>query len=704
LFGIIIKSTRPRDESEPAEVGASSACAGAAGGPRRRLGFLRRNKTVRQIVRDIIERANRARDAGIYRDAAVLYEEATRIRPDNGAIHVQCGHMFKEAGDLANAEHHYLEADRLMPDDPDLALQLGHFYKVAGQLSRSEDAYRRALALKPDWAEPASELEQLTGGLNKAGADMNADPAVSAEMIARLAPELVPRKSSEFRQIFVDSIHLKGFEVRRERSVWGVLPTLRGVQAIRGFCISSAPIVDFEIAVDGQFIHKGPLHGHAIDGCAQGQRKYVFNIWHDFSGFTFGRCALELRFVDKNHRARSLRKPIVIAAPLSEAQHPDCDALISLRDGDLRSATEQINSRPSVVREPKRRLFAEPFRKVLVLRTDQLGDMVCSIPAIRRLKELLPGAHIVGLLTSASAEFARTLALFDEIIVADFPDDRAERRRVMPLDKQEQLRTRLEPYHFDLAIDLSVNAFSRPLLLLSGARFLYGFQDREWPWLSAGFAANTHDPVNRHEAVPASMRILGLVERLGAMLESRAEVVRRADITPQTLRPYGLTEGDRFAVLHAGARLPFSRWPYYPELASLLLERTTLNVVLLTDDLSMRDRLAPDLLDSGRFQLLDRHLPFDDLDALLSFCTVFVGNDSGPKHLAALRGVKVVSLHSARINWNEMGQEISGIIISRKVPCAGCGIDYDEDECGKDFACITKISPEEVFTSVMTLL
>jgi ADP-heptose:LPS heptosyltransferase len=120
--------------------------------------------------------------------------------------------------------------------------------------------------------------------------------------------------------------------------------------------------------------------------------------------------------------------------------------------------------------------------------------------------------------------------------------------------------------------------------------------------------------------------------------------------------------------------------------------------------LSMRDRLAPDLLDSGRFQLLDRHLPFDDLDALLSFCTVFVGNDSGPKHLAALRGVKVVSLHSARINWNEMGQEISGIIISRKVPCAGCGIDYDEDECGKDFACITKISPEEVFTSVMTLL
>jgi hypothetical protein len=83
---------------------------------------------------------------------------------------------------------------------------------------------------------------------------------------------------------------------------------------------------------------------------------------------------------------------------------------------------------------------------------------------------------------------------------------------------------------------------------------------------------------------------------------------------------------------------------------------------------------------------------------------VSVGNDSDPKHLAALRGAKVVSIHSARINWNEMGQEISGTIISRKVPCAGCGIDHDADECGKDFACIVKISPEEVFDSVMTPL
>jgi ADP-heptose:LPS heptosyltransferase len=409
-------------------------------------------------------------------------------------------------------------------------------------------------------------------------------------------------------------------------------------------------------------------------------------------------------FVNKKNRTHSRRERVVIAAPLPEAQFPECDALVSLAGSDPRPADEQINSRPSVVRPPKRALSDEPFRNVLVQRTDQLGDMVNSIPAMRRLRELLPGAHIVGLLTPANAEFARTLALFDEIVVVDFPDDRAERRRIMPLAKQEALRRQLEPYHFDLAIDLSVTTMSRPLLLLSGARFLYGFQSGEWPWLTGGFEANTHDPVNHQECVPTSMKVLGLIERLGAMLESRAEVVRRPDLTREMLKPYGLAEDDRFAILHDGARLAFSRWPYYPELATLLLARTDLKVALLTDDASMKDKLTPDLATSERFRLLQGHLPFDDLDALLAFATVFVGNDSDPKHLAALRGAKVVSIHSARISWNEMGQELSGVIISRKVPCAGCGIDYDADECGKDYACIVRITPQEVFDAVTTLL
>ena len=41
------------------------------------------------------------------------------------------------------------------------------------------------------------------------------------------------------------------------------------------------------------------------------------------------------------------------------------------------------------------------------------------------------------------------------------------------------------------------------------------------------------------------------------------------------------------------------------------------------------------------------------------------------------------------------------MIISRRVPCAGCAIFHDDDECGKDFACIVEIKPQEVFDAMM---
>src|ERR1700726_707656 len=111
--------------------------------------------------KQIIRAANAARDAKEYDRAALLYEKALRLVPDNPAIHIQCGHMFKEAGELASAEPHYLRANQLTPDDPDLALQLGHFHKVAGRPKEAERSYKRAIELDPTWPEPAVQLAEL---------------------------------------------------------------------------------------------------------------------------------------------------------------------------------------------------------------------------------------------------------------------------------------------------------------------------------------------------------------------------------------------------------------------------------------------------------------------------------------------------------------------------------------------------------------
>lgn len=691
---------------------------------KRGIGFKGRSNRAENAVR----RADLARDSKKYRTAAALYEEALRLAPNDAAIHIQCGLMFREAGELARAEPYYRQAQQLAPDDPDVVVQLGHFYKVGARLREAELAFRKAAELDPDWPEPGRQLADLyrrgwrsregqatterNGAEGSAVSVATGPETVSvykfgwdgSEVSRLLVPELAPRtpESSLYPHNEEIQVHALG---HRERTRWGLRNTLRGVDAIRGFCISAVPIVELRAALNGLRFCITPLQEYPLKREAHDprKRKYVFNIWHDFSNFTDGLYELELQFVDEHQDLCHHQKQVVIAPPRSEDEFPGSDRLVSVPATEPRPLEEQINARPSIIRPARRARFPTPPRNVLIQRVDQLGDLVFSIPALRRLRELLPEARLVGLLSLANADLARTLDLFDEIITVDFRNDEWEWRRVMPLDKQEELRRRLEPYKFDVALDLVESSDSRPLLLLSGAPFLVGFADGGSPWLSASYEGHVRDPVSDMEAAPHSAKALGLVEWFGTLLGDRSQITRRDDLTRDRLAlpPYSLSANDRFAVLHSGARVRINRWPHYDTLAAMILDETDLNVVMITDEPRDRSTMPPALAISNRFRLLDRRLPFDDFDALLSFCTVFVGNNTGPAHLASLRGANVVMLYLARNNWSEFGHENRGYIISRRVPCAGCNVERDPEECGKGFACITNITPDEVFRTLM---
>lgn len=680
------------------------------------------------LAKVFTRRADAARDEHRFLEAAVLYDEAIRLGATAGGIRVQAGHMFKEAGDLPSAERFYLEAAKMMPEDADLALQMGHFYKISGRLRDAQLFYHRALSLQPGWEVPQRELAHLReSGWAPAQADVPGRPAlpigldpehdakeiVLAATYKDLVPELMPVPPEDLLHRNGESIHFRRLG-RTERTYWGDQITLRGVEAIRGFCISEDPILELQISLNGLTVHRGPTRAYPLHNEGENfkLRKYVFNVWLDLQDYLPGKYVIEVRFrslkspPDERVGQRYHRQDVIIDRPLPEPEFEGGDAWTPLTDpNDPRSIDEQINSRPSIVSEAKRRIFREPIKNVLVLRTDQLGDIVISVPAIKRLRQILPDARIVGLFTSANADLAKTLGCFDEVITIDFPDDKEiQRKRVMTVAQQEELRSRLAPYKFDLAFDLAPAVASRPLLLLSGAKMLAGMRDRVWPYITANFDFYVYDAVGRSDIIPASGKTAAFIEALNIMINPVAEVVRRDDLARSRLEAFGIGPEDRFVILHTGARVVFSRWAHYPELARRLLAQTDLKVVMLSEDKTTRDTLAPELLSNSRFQVLDQRLDFDDFDALLSYCACFVGNDSGPKHLASLRGSNVVSLHTARINWGEWGQELTGTILHRQVPCAGCHVYNDPEECGRDIACVANISVDEVWNAMQPYL
>ena len=657
--------------------------------------ILREILPVSQAVaaRRLIRRANAARDARQFAVAAALYQEAIALNPDNARARIQCGHMLKDSGDLVGAEEQYARAVQDLPNDADLALQIGHLHKLAGRPEQAEASYARALVLSPGWREAERELAMVSGVV--------ADPSAAyAGQPDWVVPELLPRSDAAPPAMDRNILRLFRLGGRRAHSRWGDLKVMRGIEAIRGYRLAPNGLTEIRLVIDGDTVLREPLLAYRQESADQ--FKYVFNLWHDFSRVAPGRHVIELGFHDASgRRVRRHQETVLVAEPRDPEDFAESDAFVAgAAAGEAIEAA--VNARPSMIHTVERHLLPNPVKTILVQRVDQLGDLVCSVPAIRRLRELYPQAKLVGLMTSANLALAESLGLFDEIVTVPFAESASERRRVLPIEGQDALRRALLPYQFDIAIDLGQGDESRALLLLSGARFLYGFKDRLAPWLDAGLDFNAHDPINGIEIVPPSRKMVLLVEGLRMLADDQAKVMPLAH--PADLSPYGIKPGQRYAVIHSGARLAYTRWPHFDALVRMLLDQTDLRIVLFSDDAATADTIVAATNGSDRLHVVAGQIPFEDFEALLTQCRLFVGNDSGPKHLAALRGAPVVSLHMARLNWREWGQEMSGRIVSRRVPCAGCGIGLDGEDCGKAFACLTHIKPEEVFAAAQDLL
>jgi ADP-heptose:LPS heptosyltransferase/tetratricopeptide (TPR) repeat protein len=519
-------------------------------------------------------------------------------------------------------------------------------------------------------------------------------------LAAELAPDV--QHQDVARHYWAERIDFLRLGTERRRHRGRELPVLRGVEAVRALCCSSQTITGVALRLNGRSLEQSP----AAAGSQQmhgPMTRYVCNFWLDTGVLARGFHVLEVSFLEVSGGRRSRAELVFIDDPRALDRHSSSDAVVVLDVAGQGTIDDRINRLPSMRRAAGRSFFRGPLDRVLVVRADQLGDLVTSLPAIRRLKELLPAAELTALVTPANERLAREFGVFSHVITTDLRYDHRTKRRHLSLVDQAHLRRTLEPCRFDVAIDLSPGLDSRPLLKLAAARYTVGFKPRDFEWLSFGIDAITRDHANGRERASHATLVLSLVEAFGAALNHRSVTLRREGLDRTELAKFGL-ESKPFVVLHAGARLLIKRWPFghYVALAKRILELTPLEVVLISDepiDAAVAER---ELGKQPGLHLVQGHLPYDTLEALLSYCSAFVGNDTGPKHLAALRGAPVVSLHMGQVNWDEWGQEGHGFILSRRVPCCGCGIE-DVEDCGKNLACLVKISPEEAFAAVQEI-
>ncbi|HEV7257948.1 MAG TPA: glycosyltransferase family 9 protein [Bosea sp. (in: a-proteobacteria)] len=623
-------------------------------------------------------------------DAALLWtERAAAAMP--GRYGTDLGIQRKTSGDFAGAAEAFIAVLEREPDHESAAQELA---SVARECMEPQ----AIAALAEDhpgfgavyWAAEADIRERL----REASAD-NASGSLTAVLdIADL------QDGVDFGPERLDCLQIGWLRSEIDGRSY---PRLVGVVAIRLCLVTRDPPLRMRLRIDGRTIDIAEPSPSGVD--AKGRGKYYVNSWIDTRELPRGPARLQA-YVELRSSGYQAHEETVIIDDLRPGEDYGLSDAFVPAPGEAApeaTLTERVLALPATARASSRSAFDRPVERVLVMRLDQLGDLATSMPAIRRLRQIFPQARFEGLVTPVNAYILRASGLFDEVFTVDFTYDHGTRKRWLGRMAHAALRQRYAQTPVDIAIDLSPGEESRPVLTLINARYRAGFKPHRFGFLDFGIDLLTRDPVNRKEAVSHTAMIGAFVEALATMFAPPPPRFPADPALARHLAPLGL-EPNGYIAIHVGARLAIKRWPlgHYVALAGLLRAETGREIVMFSDDPVPADRMAQ-IEAIGGIQVKAGRTEFEVFDALVSHAAVFIGNDTGPKHLASMRGVRTVGVHMDQVNWNEWGQDGEGLIVSKRIPCCGCGIE-DPSECGKAMACLDGLSPREVADAVGRVL
>jgi ADP-heptose:LPS heptosyltransferase/GT2 family glycosyltransferase len=347
------------------------------------------------------------------------------------------------------------------------------------------------------------------------------------------------------------------------------------------------------------------------------------------------------------------------------------------------------------------------IRSILVMKLDHIGDFITAIPAIRSLKSLFAGATLHVLASRAARPLVELGTGIDGFIEFEFFHSRSELgdRELSPGDFRE-LSQRLEPYNFDLAVDLRMHPDTRKVLEYVPARIRAGYdQGGQFPFLDIALEWERDAPLQR-KRMHVSDGFMNLVAAIGTAINpvpDRGALVcaDRGDILARLPAHARRLFDKPVAAIHPGVGNPGRQWPveHFASLADLLVEKSGVNIVIIgsPDERSLAETLLNLVINKESISSLVGETSLKDLPQLLKACALYVGNNSGPKHIAAGLGIPTIGIHSGVVDateWGPLGPR--AFALQRSMLCKPCYLVRAED-CPRSMACVKQLEPAIVY-------
>ena len=266
------------------------------------------------------------------------------------------------------------------------------------------------------------------------------------------------------------------------------------------------------------------------------------------------------------------------------------------------------------------------MQKILITRSDRLGEFLLSLPAIKLIKEQFPESTVYLLAQPENIELIRRVRFIDKFIdykTESFSGFKGSLRLAAIL-KQEKI---------NCFIALNPRKEFHLAAYLAGVPLRVGYA-RKWGWCLNKKIKDKKHLANKHEA-EYNLELARLICKDSSLgeVELKVDEKNALNISGSYILLHPFTS-------HPGKKIDFAFWQ---QLVKGLKQKKVTDIALIGSKFEAPE--AARLAKQWEVADFTGKLSLSHLAALMRYnCKAFIGLDSGPMHLASLLKIPVVGL------------------------------------------------------------
>ncbi len=337
--------------------------------------------------------------------------------------------------------------------------------------------------------------------------------------------------------------------------------------------------------------------------------------------------------------------------------------------------------------------------KILVVRTDKIGDVVLSLPVVSELRRVYPDSHITVLVDPGVRDVVESMPDIDKILYDGYNETSVKGfQNLVQMLKKERFDAAIL-LHPSLRLSAALYAARIPLRVGTGYR-LYSFMLNRRVF-------EHRKKSDRHEAELNLSLAKALfsdidVKRVRFNLKISDEIILKVQ---EVLKAEGVNIRKPFIIVHPGSKGSALTWPEEKFYDFVRITGRSLRVQILVTGLSEENDIVRNVAagSDSAFNMAGR-FDLKELMGLIKMSKLVVANSTGPLHIAAALKTPVIGFYPPVVpmsvkRWGPYTE-------AKKIFVSDVGMECEKcigEKC-RFWNCMERIKPEDAASGAAEML